>query len=189
MKNQKTLMSFAFLFALYYLVSAVLIHFLRPDLSFVADPLSRFAIGEYSLVLTTGLICIGLCEVLIGIVSGPTRVGPALMFVSGICVILVGIFPMDIDRLSTVHGYVHFFAATIQFLFFPLSLFFMVRSNDRFVLKSYTLLTAVCTFVLFILIIVFNYDKTPDIFGLVQKTDILFITAWLLVHSAVNIKA
>jgi hypothetical membrane protein len=112
-----------------------------------------------------------------------------LMLLAGTSMILVGIFPMEVDRLTTVHGYIHFIAAIIQFLFFPISLFLMSRSSDRFVLKAYTVFTAVCTFVLFILIIVFNYDKSLNIFGLVQKTDILFITAWLLVHSALHVKA
>jgi hypothetical membrane protein len=187
MKNQKTLMSLAFLLALYFLISSVLIHFLRPDLSVVVDPLSRFAIGKYSMVLTTGLFSLGICEVLVGFCAGLTRPGAMLMLVAGVCVILVGIFPMEINGLSTVHGYIHLFAACIQFLFFPISLFLMGRSSDSSIVKPYTLLTAVGTFCLFILVIVFNYNKSPNIFGLVEKIDILFINAWLLVHPALRV--
>jgi hypothetical protein len=179
--NLKMLVAFAC--ALYFLVASILVHFLKSDLSFFSDPLSRFAVGKFSLLLTIGFLAIGLCEILIGINSKPERPGPLFLILAGISVAIVAIVKMDVGNIITIPGQIHNWAALSEFTLFPIAVFLIAWRMERGVLKMYSVFTAAITLGLMATLVVLFNNKYMNIFGLAQKINILAITAWLITIS------
>ncbi|HUI91313.1 MAG TPA: DUF998 domain-containing protein [Chitinivibrionales bacterium] len=176
-------MVIAFACALYFLVASIIIHFLRPELSFLSEPLSRFAVGEFLMVLTIGLIAIGICEILIGLNVGLARIGSLLLILAGISVIIIGLMKMDIGETVTIGGQIHVWAALSEFTCFPIAVFLIARKIESGTFKTYSLITSLLTISLLGLILLLFNNKSVHVFGLIQKINILAITAWLLANS------
>jgi hypothetical protein len=184
--NPKMLVAFAC--ALYFLCASILIHFLRVDLSFISDPMSRFAIGKFSMLLSIGFLAIGLCEILIGINSKPGRLGPLFLILAGISMAIVTIFKMDLGNIITIRGQIHNWAAESEFTCFPIAVFFLAWQMEHGVLKLYSVFTAVITLGLMVTLFVLFNNKSMSVFGLIQKINILAIATWLITISGSKIR-
>lgn len=172
--------------AVFFLTISVLIHFLQLKLDPIAEPLSKYAVdGQCSFLLVGGFLAFGISELFLALLLDEAKIGAKLLFCVGLAMLLVGIFPMDIGQHSTWVGYIHAVAATIYFLLFPCATFMIARSQQQGVLKMYSFITSGMTLFLFILLAFSNFQE-PRYFGLIQKVDIFFITAWVIVFSALQ---
>jgi hypothetical protein len=169
--NTKTLIAFAC--ALYFLIASILIHFLRPDLGFISEPLSRYAIGDFSILLTIGFLAIGICEILVGIDCKPIMLGSIFLMLAGICMLFGAMLKMDLGSTVSVHGQIHNCAALSEFTLFPIAIFLIAAKMPRGKFKKYSILTAIFTLGLMVTLVVLFYMNSMKFFGLVQKINII----------------
>lgn len=94
------------LFSLTFLAQDVL---RRPDYSPVAEPVSALAVGAFGWVQQVNFVVFGLLTLSYAVglhrALPPTRwgvVGPALMFLSGVCLVLAAVFPLEEDAAGVV---------------------------------------------------------------------------------------
>src|SRR5215204_580830 len=111
-----------------FLVNVVALHFLRPDVNPVLEPLSNYAVGPYGFLLTAADI--GLCLAALALTFGlylsitpPGRsyVGLLLLGLYGVSVLLSGIFPLDVGGGATTFGTIHNIVGNISFFGFPIA--------------------------------------------------------------------
>jgi hypothetical protein len=189
MKNKGVLSVFAFILVVFFIITAILIHFLKHNLDAAFYPLSLYAIGKYGGILIAGLLAIGLAEMLISLSlyhknSVLSRVSAICLFIAGIGAMMVAVFKMDYTGIRTITGSFHLLGAAVQFVFFPAAVFLYSFNMKNRVMKSYSRITGAATFILLIaiaFILILEMTEEIGIYGLIQKTDILFISAWLLV--------
>jgi hypothetical membrane protein len=178
----------ALLCALVFFSSIFVAHVLKPDLDWVSQTLSMYALDDYGYVINTGFICIGLTQILLAtalFIGKPFDVTKAagLLLGAGLGVLLVAIFPTKAHPADLVSQLPHIIGAIMQFLLFPFAALAIARAMNAGRFKSYSLVTAYATMKLFIVVLVLFFIKfTIDIpfFGLVEKIDILAINLWLI---------
>jgi hypothetical protein len=193
-KTLNKLSIFGFINAVYFLISAIIIHFIRSDLNFLLYPLSRYAIGDKSIILVIGFYGVGITEIITSLNLFKTgiyhfKISGTLLFLAGLGLITLAIFPMDIGDQKTACHLIHTIGALIQFICFPLSAFiFGLRVKTKWIQK-YSVITGILSFSLFIMmcVLLLFRDKIP-VYGLVQKINILIINTWLIFMSYRMIK-
>jgi hypothetical protein len=175
----------AFIFICIFAAVSICIHFLRPDLYFLKYPLSRYTIGAYGFILSSGFVCFALSEILLGfnILTINDKLNPqtVLLIIAATGVLLATFFSMDLNHKPSLGGNLHFTGAIIQFTAFPVFSFLLYKRPFMVLLKKYALLVSLITFLLCILMSVSIILKNDLLFSLSEKTDILVFTVWLLV--------
>ena len=109
---------------LYFALSVVALHLLRPDYDPTMRAVSEFAVGPYGYFMTVAFFAIGLgmLALAFGIspVSPPSRsskAGRILVALCGAGVVVAGIFPTDVsDSITTTSGAIHQAASGFSFL-------------------------------------------------------------------------
>ncbi len=113
----------------WFLIANGALHILRRDLSPVTHFISEYAVGRYGWLMASALVILG-CGTLslsVGITTTlgkhPVgRVGTAILGVSGIATVLIGLFRTDIDgQPATLAGAIHGRAALIAISFEAIS--------------------------------------------------------------------
>src|SRR5918995_2770392 len=111
-----------------FLLNLALLHFLRPDVNPVLDPISNYAVGPYGFLFTAADIGLGLAALALTFglylsISPPGRsyVGLLLLGLYGVSVLLSGIFPIDVGGGATTFGTIHNIVGNISFIGFPIA--------------------------------------------------------------------
>ena len=111
-----------------FLLSFTALHFLRPDVNLVLEPMSNYAVGPYGFLLTAADIGLSLAALALafglylGIAPrGRSYVGLFLLALYGVSVMLAGIFPIDIGGEATTFGTIHNVVGNISFFGFPIA--------------------------------------------------------------------
>src|SRR5215218_229330 len=111
-----------------FLLSLAALHFLRPDVNPVLEPMSNYAVGPYGFLLTAAdiggsLAALALTLGLYVSIAPPGRsyVGLFLLGLYGISVLLAGIFPIDVGGEATMAGTIHNIVGNIAFFGFPIA--------------------------------------------------------------------
>ena len=169
---------------------ALAAHLLKPELSFIADPLSRYALGKHGSVMVIGLLSIGLGEICLSIslMKRTGTAGPLLLRIAAAGAVMAGLFPLDTDGAATLAGRLHSAGAALQFLFFPLSLIPIRKAFTGNLMRGYTVATAAVTLFFFILgaaMLASGTARESGTWGLFQKSSAALITAWLITASSV----
>lgn len=170
----------AFTFGVYFLITSIIVHFIKKEYSFKKDTISKYAIGKNGIIITIGFIIIGLNQFIISWIFfnlGYT-IPSIFLALSGMGVIIVSSVKTKKDnKISKAHV----FGAAMQFGFFPLALISLIAIHGG---NIFTLITGAVSLILALVIGIF-YSKYKRIeisnFGLIEKIDILFINAWLIV--------
>jgi hypothetical membrane protein len=104
------------------------LHFLRPDVNPVLEPISNYAVGPYGFLFTAadiggGLAALALTFGLYLSIAPPGRsyVGLFLLGLYGVSVLLAGIFPIDVGGEATTFGIIHNIVGNISFFGFPIA--------------------------------------------------------------------
>ena len=110
-----------------YLLNLAALHFLRPDVNPVLDPMSNYAVGPYGFLLTAADIGLGLAALALTFglylsIAPPGRsyIGLLLLGLYGVSVLLAGIFPIDVGGEATTFGTIHNIVGNISFFGFPI---------------------------------------------------------------------
>jgi len=111
-----------------FLLNFTALHFLRPDVNPVLEPISNYAVGPYGFLFIAADIGLGLaalaltCGLYLSIAPpGRSYVGLSLLGVYGISVLLAGIFPIDVGGEATTFGTIHNIVGNIEFFGFPIA--------------------------------------------------------------------
>ena len=111
-----------------FLLNLAVLHFVRPDVNPVLDPISNFAVGPYGFLFTAADIGLGLAALALTFglylsIAPPGRsyVGLFLLGLYGVSVLLSGIFPIDVGAEATTFGIIHNIVGNIAFFGFPIA--------------------------------------------------------------------
>ncbi len=111
-----------------FLLNIAALHFVRPDVNPVLEPMSNYAVGPYGFLFTAANIGGGLAALalILGLYLGiapPGRsyVGLFLLGLYGVSVLLAGIFPIDVGGEATTVGTIHNIVGNISFFGFPIA--------------------------------------------------------------------
>lgn len=184
---------FAFIGAVYYFISIILIQFLRTDRNFFNDSLSSYAVGNMGLILEIGIFYIGITEILISLNLFKIRqtIGSLFLLFCGIGILMIAVFPMSSIYPQNFGNKLHIFGCVIHFIFFPLAIFFLSKKLSKNNLKKIFIFFCFSVFFLqLILSLVFITKVFVNFgfFGLIEKIVCFLNTSWLLMISYKMIK-
>ena len=111
-----------------FLLNFTALHFVRPDVNPVVEPMSNYAVGPYGFLFTAADIGLGLAAIALTFglylsIAPPGRsyVGLFLLALYGVSVLLAGIFPIDVGAEATTFGTIHNIVGNISFIGFPIA--------------------------------------------------------------------
>jgi hypothetical protein len=109
-----------------FLLNIAALHFVRPDVNPVLEPMSNYAVGPYGFLFTAADIgsALAALALMVGLYLGiapPGRsyVGLFLLGLYGVSELLAGIFPIDVGAEATTVGAIHNIVGNIAFFAFP----------------------------------------------------------------------
>jgi len=178
----------AFISSVFFLGTIVVSHCLKKDISFKKDALSKFALGRYGFVLSLGLYSIGLAEIVLAFIlftEFGSLLGTSSLAAAGVGSVMVAMFKMEQPK-ETLRGYLHVTGAVVQFFAFPLALILLADYVHGGLLYIFTLATCTLNIFLFSWIMIYvvaGTEHSVPFFGLIQKINIILMTAWVLLVS------
>jgi hypothetical protein len=173
-----------------FLLNIAALHFVRPDVNPVLEPMSNYAVGPYGFLLTAadiggGLAALALTFGLYWGIAPPGRsyVGLFLLGLYGVSVLLAGIFPIDVGGEATTVGTIHNIVGNISFFGFPIAVILLslgMGKDERWrsfrrpalALSLVVVLTAILT------IVGFNLGIG---FGVTQRIANVAALVWMIV--------
>src|SRR5919112_1893882 len=124
-----------------FLLNLAALHFVRPDVNPMLDPISNYAVGPYGILFTAADIGLGLAALALTFglylsIAPPGRsyVGLFLLALYGVSVLLSGIFPIDVGGEATMAGTIHNIVGNIAFFGFPIGVILLslgMGKNER----------------------------------------------------------
>src|SRR5215210_7023498 len=110
-----------------YLVNFTALHFLRPDVNPVLEPVSNYAVGPYGFLAIAANIGTGLAALalMVGLYRGiaprgRSYVGLFLLGLYGISELMAAYFLIDVGAEATMAGTIHNIVGNISFFAFPI---------------------------------------------------------------------
>jgi hypothetical protein len=111
-----------------FLLNIAALHFVRPDVNPVLEPMSNYAVGPYGFLFTAADIGGGLAALAMALglylglaPPGRSYVGLSLLGLYGVSELLAGIFPIDVGAETTTVGAIHNIVGNIAFFGFPIA--------------------------------------------------------------------
>jgi hypothetical membrane protein len=166
------------------------LHFLRPDVNPVLEPISNYGVGPYGFLLTVADIgsVVATLALVFGLYLGiapPGRsyVGLFLLALYGVSELLAGIFPIDVGGEATTAGTIHNIVGNISFFCFPIAaiLLSLRMGKDeqwRSLRRPAFALSIVVGLTVILTIAGFNLGIG---FGVTQRVANLAVLVWMLV--------
>jgi Protein of unknown function (DUF998) len=173
-----------------YLLNIAALHFVRPEVNPVLEPVSNYAIGPYGVLLTAADIGSGLAALalILGLYLGiapPGRsyVGLFLLGLYGISELLAGIFPIDVGGEATTVGTIHNIVGNISFFGFPIAVILLslgMGKDERWrsIRRPALALSIVVVLTVILTIVGFNLGIG---FGVTQRVANVTALVWMLV--------
>lgn len=107
----------------FYVAVVVALPFLRPDYSPVEQGISEYAVGPYGYLQSAAFVSLGVGSLALAfgvrratVGSGWARLGSAFVGAWGICLVLSGVFPIDVRPPVSPSGAVHVVVGTLATL-------------------------------------------------------------------------
>jgi hypothetical protein len=111
-----------------FLLNIAALHFVRPDVNPVLEPISNYAVGPYGFLFTAAAIGGGLAALALALglylgIAPPGRsyVGLSLLGLYGVSELLGGIFPIEVGVETTTVGAIHNIVGNIAFFGLPIA--------------------------------------------------------------------
>lgn len=173
-----------------FLLNIAALHFVRPDVNPVLEPISNYAVGPYGFLLTAADIGGGLAALALifglylGIAPrGRSYVGLVLLGLYGVSVLLAGIFPIDVGAETTTFGAIHNIVGNISFLAFPIAVILLsmgMGKDERW--RSFRRPALALSIVVVLTVILTIAGSNLGIgFGVTQRVANVTALAWMLV--------
>lgn len=183
-----SIFNLAFGGAFLFLVSLIGVHFLKNDLHFSHNALSKYAFGRYGWVTSLGLYSIGTSQILLSLGLAQVysfSIGNLLLIGAGMGALGSALFKMELP-IKTIYGLLHRWAAALQFVCFPVALLFLSQHFLEMELRVFTL--GICCLTFILLLYLYNAFRNENAhtlshYGTVQKTNIIVMTSWVMVVS------
>jgi hypothetical membrane protein len=166
------------------------LHFVRPDVNPVLEPISNYGVGPYGFLLTVADI--GSVVATLGLVFGlylaimpPARsyVGLFLLGLSGVSELLAGIFPIDVGAEATTAGTIHNIAGNISFFCFPIAAILLsLRMGKDEQWRSLRRPALALSIVVVLMVILTIAGSNLGIgYGVAQRIENVAVIVWMLV--------
>ena len=175
--------------ALKFLTIAAL-HFLRPDVNPVSEPISNYGVGPYGFLFTVADIGSGLATLALvfGLYLGippPGRsyVGLSLLALYGVSELLAGIFPIDVGGEATTAGTIHTIVGNISFFCLPIAAILLsLRMGKDEQWRSLRRPALALSIVIVLTVILTIAGSNLGIgFGVTQRVANVAVLVWMLV--------
>jgi hypothetical protein len=172
-----------------YLVNLAALHFLRPDVNPMSDPVSTYAVGPYGFLFIAANIGSGLAALALtfglyrGIAPrGRSYVGLFLLGLYGVSELIAAIFPIDVGGEATMAGTIHNIVGNISFFAFPIGVILLslgMGKDERWRSFRRTAL-AMSLFVVLTVTLTMVGSNLGIGFGLTQRLANVTNLAWML---------
>jgi hypothetical protein len=172
-----------------YLLNLAALHFLRPDVNSMLDPVSTYAVGPYGFLFVAANIGSGLAALALtlglyrGIAPrGRSYVGLFLLGIYGVSELMAAIFAIDVGAEATMAGTIHNIVGNISFFAFPIGVILLslgMGKDERW--RSFRR-TALAMSLLVVLTVILTMvgSNTGIGFGLTQRIANVTNLAWML---------
>jgi hypothetical protein len=171
-----------------FLLSLAALHFLRPDVNPVLEPMSNYAVGPYGFLLTAADIGSGLAALslmfglYLGIAPrGRSYVGLFFLGVYGVSALLAGFFPIDVGGEATTVGTIHNIVGNIAFFVFPIAAILLslgMGKDERW--RSFRRTALAVSFAAVLTVILTIVGSNIGLFGLTQRLANFTVLLWIL---------
>jgi hypothetical membrane protein len=172
-----------------FLLNLTALHFLRPDINPVLEPLSNYAVGPYGFLFTAADIGIGLAAfalmfgLYLGIAPpGRSYVGLFLLGLYGVSQLLAGIFPIDVGGDATMVGAIHNIVGNISFFAFPVGVILLslgMGKDERWRSFRRPALALSLVVVLTVILTIVGFNLGIG-FGVTQRIANVAVLVWML---------
>jgi hypothetical protein len=173
-----------------YLVNFTALHFLRPDVNAVLEPMSNYAVGSYGFLAIAGNFGSGLAALALtlglywGIASrGRSYVGLFLLGLYGVSELMAALFLIDVGAEATMAGTIHNIVGNISFFAFPIGVILLslgMGKDERW--RSFRR-TALAVSVLIVLTVILTMvgSQLGIGFGVAQRLANVMVMVWMLI--------
>ena len=172
-----------------FLLSLAALHFLRPDVNPVLEPMSNYAVGPYGFLLTAADIGSGLAALslmfglYLGIAPrGRSYVGLFFLGVYGVSALLAGFFPIDVGGEVTTVGTIHNIVGNIAFFVFPIAAILLslgMGKDEQW--RSFRRTALAVSFAAVLTVILTIVGSNIGLFGVTQRIANVTALVWMLV--------
>src|SRR5829696_1623532 len=172
-----------------FLLILASLHFLRPDVNPVLEPISTYAVGPYGFLFTAADIGSGLAALALtfglylGIAPpGRSYVGLFLLGLYGVSELLAGIFPLDVGGEATTFGTIHNIVGNIAFFAFPIAVILLslgMGKDERW--RSFRRPALAVSFAVVLTVILTIVGSNIGLFGVTQRLANVTALLWMLV--------
>ena len=171
-----------------YLLNLTALHFLRPDVNPVVEPISTYGSGAYAFLFTTVMLgsAVAALALTLGLYLGmvlSARAYSGLLFLGlyGASELLSGLFPMDVGAEATLNGTIHYVVGNLSFFGFPIAVILLslaMGKDERWrSLRGTALAVSVAVVLTVILTIV---GSNIGLFGATQRIANVTGLVWML---------
>ncbi len=128
----------------YFVVTVVVLHFLRPEYNPINHAVSNYAVGPFGYLMTAAFYVLALSVFALALgltrsiaLTNLSRVAVLILCLASIGMVVMGIFPGDVHALhppATITGVIHWTAAAISFLSIMIAAFLLssrFRTDER----------------------------------------------------------
>ena len=172
-----------------YLLNLAALHFLRPDVNPMLDPVSNYAVGPYGFLFIAANIGSGLAALALtlglyrGIAPrGRSYVGLFLLGIYGVSELMAAIFPIDVGGEATMVGTIHNIVGNISFFGFPIAVILLslgMGKDEQWRSFRRTALAVSVLVVLTVILTMVGFNIGLG-FGLTQRLANVTALAWML---------
>jgi hypothetical protein len=172
-----------------YLLNFATLHFLRPDVKPVLEPVSNYAVGPYGFLVTAATTGSGLAAfaLMVGLylsIAPRARSYIGLFFLGlyGVSELMAGLFLIDVSGEATMAGAIHNIVGNISFFGFIIAVILLSLSMGKDERWRSFRRTALAVSVLVVLTIILTMFA-PNIgigFGVAQRVANLTGSVWML---------
>jgi len=173
-----------------FLFNLTALHFLRPDVNPVLEPMSNYAVGPYGFLFTAADIgsALAALALMVGLYLGiapPGRsyVGLFLLGLYGVSELLAGIFPIDVGAEATTVGAIHNIVGNIAFFAFPVGVILLslgMGKDERWRSLRLPALALASVIVLTVILTMVGFNVGIG-FGVTQRLSNVAVILWMLV--------
>jgi hypothetical protein len=174
--------------AVHLLILAAL-HFLRPDVNPVTEPISTYgASGPYGFLFLAADLgsAVAALALMLGLYLGmvpPARsyVGLFFLGVYGVSELLAGLFPLDVGAEATLIGTIHNIVGNLSFFGFPIAVILLslaMGKDERW--RSFRRLALAVSFAVVLTVILTIVGSNIGLFGVTQRLANVTAKVWIL---------
>ena len=171
-----------------YLMIIASLHFLRPDVNPVTEPISNYGVGPYGFLLIAAELgsAVAALALTLGLYLGmvrPARSYVGLLFLGlyGVSKLLQGHFPLDVGAQATLSGTIHSILGNLAFFGFLIAVILLSLSmgkDERW--RSFRRPALVVSFAVVLTDVLTIVGSNIGLYGVTQRLATVTAMLWML---------